>query len=634
MSAAEMVGRAGDIVRKAKWRRRSDWEAPRAQLNRIPTWHWPQDIDPQNGEARAVIQEADRSIRGDYGLLNIEFHEDPLDWHRDPASGRRAPCEFGPDIDYRDPNVVGSAKNIWEKSRHHHLTVAALAYALSRNVKYAHYVAGQLRSWVQSNPVPRGITWTSPLEMGVRLIAWVWIDRLLRGSDPHAGLFGESGFLWPSVYWHQWMLSQHRSRGSSANNHLIGEAAGLFIAATAWPVFEESGNWEQLARGVLEREIVRQTFASGLNRELGFAYHLFAAEFFLLCGVEYQRAGRGMSAQYCEYLRRILQVIAPLCDVKGTLPHFGDEDDGMAVQLQPSGASRVDWLYRVGRVWPGARVPQPTGDSGALVAGIVWPLRSDATAPPAGPPEGCVALTDAGVYVLASARGTPDEVFCLCDAGPLGFLSIAAHGHADALSFTLSAGGQPIIVDAGTYVYHADRAWRDYFRGTRAHNTITLNAADQSEPGGIFMWVRKAQTQVLEWEPAGPGGRLVAEHDGYTRLAGRPIHRRSFELQGKRLRILDQVRGSGHHELEWRLHFHPACAVSVGPGEASVRWAGGRMEMQLDRRLDWRVEHGGHDAGWFSPRFNQKTSCPTLIGKLRTSLPASLENTLEICHGD
>ena len=50
------------------------------------------------------------------------------------------------------------------------------------------------------------------------------------------------------------------------------------------------------------------------------------------------------------------------------------------------------------------------------------------------------------------------------DHGPVGYLSIAAHGHADTLAVWLSIGDQPVFVDAGTYLYHSSRALRDAFR--------------------------------------------------------------------------------------------------------------------------------------------------------------------------
>ena len=94
--------------------------------------------------------------------------------------------------------------------------------------------------------------------------------------------------------------------------------------------------------------------------------------------------------------------------------------------------------------------------------------------------------------MLGSRFGTRDELRIVADAGPLGYLSIAAHGHADALAFTLSAHGQELLIDPGTYAYHTEREWRDWFRGTAAHNTVTLDDENQSVIGGNFMWLQRA----------------------------------------------------------------------------------------------------------------------------------------------
>jgi hypothetical protein len=58
------------------------------------------------------------------------------------------------------------------------------AYALPREERYAAEVRRHLLSWLESNPIARGVNWHSALELGVRLIAWVWIERLLRALHP------------------------------------------------------------------------------------------------------------------------------------------------------------------------------------------------------------------------------------------------------------------------------------------------------------------------------------------------------------------------------------------------------------------------------------------------------------------
>jgi len=81
-------------------------------------------------------------------------------------------------------------------------------------------------------------------------------------------VFGPESPFWKSVYQHQTFIDHAFARGSSANNHLIGEMAGQFIASAAWPFFPNPQAWRDRATAILEDEIVKQTFrrASTENR--------------------------------------------------------------------------------------------------------------------------------------------------------------------------------------------------------------------------------------------------------------------------------------------------------------------------------------------------------------------------------
>lgn len=628
MSPSEILARAEATLKKRTWRRRASWVAPKPDLIHIDPWKTPPLASIAIVEREALLSEANRYLKGCYSLLNIPFQESLIDWHLDPQTGSHSPLEFGLDLDYRDIALVGNVKNIWEKNRHHHLTVLALAYALTKDQKYTHAVVEQLSSWIRNNPFPLGVNWASPLEWGIRLISWVWIERLLRGTSAHAHLFGEEGLLWPVIYWHQWFLAQNYSQGSSANNHLIGEMAGLFISASLWPVFPESLQWQTLTRTILEKEVIQQTFPSGINRELGSCYHLFVLEFCLLAGLEAERLAVPFSSTYKARVRKMLEVLPPLLDVRNNLPRFGDSDDGMAVQLRPLNSSRLDWLFRLGRQWLGARIPLPIESSGMLATTFISNGGED-TVGDVIPQRGSVGFDDAGLFVLSARRGEPDEVFCLADAGPLGYLSIAAHGHADALSFTLSIGGMPIIVDSGTFTYHAEPRWRNYFRGTKAHNTVTVDGVDQSEASGIFLWTKKACSKVLSWQETPEGGVLLAEHDGYTRLPSKVIHRRRLALSGNHLEVTDELLGSDVHTVEWRLHFSPACKVNLSQNLCQVSWQGGQLEIGLDNQLEWRLYQGETEAGWYSSGFNVKETCYTLSGFSESHLPMLVKISMQ-----
>ena len=627
MSPQEIVDRSKKSVNTKIWSRRTSWVAPIPDLTgKQDAWELP-SVQNADLESQLLLAEANRYLDGQYRLLNIEFEEPKIDWHLDPQSGTRAPLEFGLTLNYRDYALVGNVKNIWEKNRHHHLTVLALASGLTNDDVYAQArFEQQLLDWIEANPFPLGVNWHSSLELGVRLISWIWIERLLRGTAVHQRLFGQAGKMWSAIYWHQWLIAQYYSPGSSANNHLIGEMAGLFIASSVWSVFPESTQWQSLGKNILEREVSRQTFADGLNREQAFSYHVFSLEFFLLAGIEAERIKNPVSSDYRDWVTKMLTAIPPLVDVGGNLPDYGDSDEGMALQLRPLESSRIDWLYRLGRQWLKAPVPLPA--NGSVATAMMAINAKDEV-------EGTrelksTAFEDAGLFVLASNRGQPEEVFCLADAGALGFLSIAAHGHADALSFTLSVGGVPVIVDTGTCTYVGDFPERAYFRSTKAHNTIVIDEVDQSEPAGTFLWRSKAETRVLSWDASIEGGTLLAEHDGYTRLAQGVTHQRQLRLSEKLLEIEDRLQGVGRHTYEWRLHFSPLCKVNLQSNHCFVSWTGGELKIQLDSQMEWSIIRAGEAAGWYSPGFNLKEPIFTLIGKAKMEAPLSLATRLEI----
>jgi hypothetical protein len=65
------------------------------------------------------------------------------------------------------------------------------------------------------------------------------------------------------------------SQGSSANNHLVGEAAGVYIAASYFSMLKDASTWRQKSKTVLENEIQVQTFSDGCSKEHGFSYQFF-----------------------------------------------------------------------------------------------------------------------------------------------------------------------------------------------------------------------------------------------------------------------------------------------------------------------------------------------------------------------
>jgi Heparinase II/III-like protein/Heparinase II/III N-terminus len=646
MSPAEMAWRARDQVVRAAW---SPRQVTREQLARAASAAPARELAftavlPPGTVARvpeearkAVLETADRLLRGEWetlGMLRTDL--DQPDWFRDPVAGRRSdPDQYAFRVDYRSEEQTGNVKQVWEVARLQHLTLLACAWALSHDDRYAWRVDEQLRSWWQENPFLSGIHWTSGIELGIRLISLAWIRRLLDGWPNVTDLFEHNRLAVQQIRWHQQYLAGFRSRGSSANNHVIAEAAGQLVASCAFPWFGRSDRWRRVSARLLERELLHNTFPSGINRELASDYHPFVAELGFLAAVEAEVSGHSLSPAVWQRLAAMADSAAALLDQRFRPPRQGDSDEGRALLLDPPTPNtwpamltladaligRLDW-------WP-----RPPAGAASVIVGALLPSPHHLRGRPAQRPS---RFADAGITLLRTPGTGEPEIWCRCDGGPHGFLSIAAHAHADALSVEVRYAGVDILADPGTYCYHGEREWRSYFRSTLAHNTAELDGRSSSTEGGPFMWVRHARVRETEVIDEGDIARWTADHDGYASLDPPALHRRSVLLDraSRSIDIIDEIEG-GEHELRIAFHLGPEVQVELDESDAVLRWptasAQGTARLELPSRLRWSLHRGETDPilGWYSPGLGRRIPAFTLLGAGRSAPGAPLATRLE-----
>jgi Heparinase II/III-like protein/Heparinase II/III N-terminus len=643
MSPAEVAWRARDQVLQAAWSRRQVRREQLVSIRPPPAGErrfgavLPREVAARvSADTKAsVLASADRLLCGEWEVLGV-IRTDMVrpDWFRDPLTGRRsAPGRYAFRIDHRSEAQVGNVKQVWEVSRLQHLTLLATAWFLTHEEKYANRVADHLRSWWQENPFLSGVHWASGIELGVRMISLAWIRRLLDDWPGVGGLFEGNDVALQQINWHQQYLSSFRSRGSSANNHVIAEAAGQLVASCAFPWFPASERWRSRAAQVLERELIRNTFPSGIGRELASDYLCFVAELGFLAAVEAEAAGHPLAPSTWERLCAMADSAAALVDERLRPPRQGDSDEGRALLLDaPAGNSWPSLLALaqtlVGRLdwWP-----QPPLDARSLLAGSLIPAKRHTEGRPAQRPS---RFADAGLTLLRTTG--QDEIWCRCDGGPHGYLSIAAHAHADALSVEVRCAGLDILADPGTYCYHGERAWRSYFRSTIAHNTVELDGQNQSSEGGPFMWVRHAQAREIEVIDDGDFARWTAEHDGYSSLDPPASHRRSVLLDraSRSIDIIDEIKG-GTHNLRLAFHLGPEVEAMLDGSCAALRWptafTPGLARLELPADLKWTLHRGETDPilGWYSGGLGRRVPAVTLIGCGRSAPGVPLTTRLE-----
>lgn len=578
------------------------------------------------GAVAALIAEADRLLSGErtyFGYPGVVVGA-PIDWNYDPHSGYRWPAIPCNKIDHR---VASSdPKWIWELNRLQHLPVLAQAWLFTGEAVYADTAFEHLDSWLAQNPVGIGIAWRGAFEAGVRAISVAIAMQGLRNSP---GLTAERyrnvvRMLEASARY-CWL---GRSRFSSANNHLVGELTGLVVVHMLFPELVAPASVFGLAIESLSAEAELQILPDGAGAEQSVCYQMLTAEFLSVVMVLLRLRGDGVPPRMAAALERSSQYLSSIVGVDDPDPRYGDDDDGFALRLGAEPKRTVRQHLGIASAVTSSSHYGVDDTITAAWFGASQGGRGDRAAAVDEDPQAGIHARDGGLVVLRSGRRR-----LTMDVGPLGHLSIAAHGHADALALTLASEGRDLIVDPGTGSYYGEPAWRDTHRGTRAHATVCVDGLDQSVIGGPFFWSRHATTKVRAVDLV--RGIVDAEHDGYRRLDDPVVHRRWLIAPpgDPTVVVVDLVEGQSEHDVTVSWPLHPELEVTpVQDGHLVKREGVGVLQLCYAATtpvytMQVKADSESH-LGWWSDRLESRTPSWSVGARCRAAAPAAVVSLL------
>jgi uncharacterized heparinase superfamily protein len=446
-----------------------------------------------------------------------------------------------------------SVSKLWRYNQHYFDDLNAIDAA-----QRSDWHGALLIRWVENNPSGRGVGW-DPYPTSLRIVNWVkWqcSDNVLPDACVKS-LAMQARWLEQRIEWH------------ILGNHLFANAkalvfAGLFISG------KEADRW--LAKGlkIIEHELPEQVLADGGNFERSPMYHAIFLED-LLDLINLSRAfpdvvSEEQISDWTEVAGRMLNWLEAMTHPDGEVAFFNDAAIGVA----PSPAELFDYADRLGIKRPSscfARVTQ---------------------------------FADSGYVRIASG-----DVVTLLDVAPIGPDYLPGHAHADTLSFEFSLFGQRVFVNGGTSEYGAGEI-RQAERGTAAHNTVEINGENSSEVWGGFRVARRAHPRDLMIDETPESVVVSCAHDGYTRLPGKPKHRRIWQFSESSLVIEDRVEGSFKKAFSY-FHLHPSVKVS--------RHSSGNWVLQLPQGQKVFVSFAAGEVllvpSHYAPEFGQRfeTQC-------------------------
>lgn len=408
-------------------------------------------------------------------------------------------------------------------------------------------------------PTPGAVGW-APYPTSLRLETLC----MLAGESPAA-----AAELWPTI----WRQAEHLSRQLEYHllgNHLLENGMALAFAGACYSG-PDADRWLHTGLGLLRTQLPEQVLPDGMHFERSPMYQVRLTHALALLVNSGCTEARRVAA---EPLARMAAALAAVCHPDGQIALFNDAAFG--IYLQPAAV---------------------TAFATAALGGQALPVPGD--------------LPDAGYF---TGRGS-DSSTVFCDAGPLGPDYLPGHAHGDIFSFELSLGGRRIVVDAGTFDYVPSemRAW---CRSTAAHNTVTVDGADQAEFWGAFRVGRRGRPRDVRHTATPNGFTLSGWHDGFVHLPGRPFHRRAFHWENSGVLVVrDEVEAGRPVTAASRIHLHPECTI-VEVTERAVRAARGDVAFTVAIAAGPapRVAEA-----WYCPRFGVRERNPVIVLEARAA---------------
>ncbi len=619
MSMQEVAYRATGSFKKKLDNYTKTGFLPNGKINQYPKpiLYLPEIPDP--------IELGEYSIFGNKLIVN-----DTINWHLDIMNKKEFPMDFSFNIDTRT-GKNGNVKVIWEINRLQFLSAICLKYHQSQDLKYLNQFMNIIISWKEANPYLKGVNWYSNIEVSIRIINWFlcWeilqVNKLILQNEEFRQ-FVENIWL-PLIELHGIHAARYESKYSSSNNHLIAEASGLFIVGSYWS-FKKSPQWLQKGKRILEREIQKQHSPNGINKEEASEYIQFITDFFLIAYIVGDGTGQKFDPTYEHTLKNIFRYIYHLMDISGHVPYYGDDDDGKVFSLSlDSSHNNFKSLLTSGAVLFDDPMLKAKGNIFDLKNQILFGQDGEQkfnTLPIKEIAVETQLYKDEGHFFIKKGDSN-NEIYLHVDVASLGYLSIAAHGHADALSFFLNVDGKPYIIDPGTYTYHSYPDWREYFKGTIAHNTIRVDGLNQSTNGGPCLWVDHYSAKLLAIHEDLYKIEIKGSHNGYENIGVTHIRNYTFDKEKDCITILDEliVKDDGLHRYELPLHLHPTInLLQLSPNEFEICHPGKRVvHILVDKRLTSTIVKGSKKPllGWYSPSFLQKKATSVIYNTIETA---------------
>ncbi|GMV91414.1 MAG: hypothetical protein AMXMBFR82_11920 [Candidatus Hydrogenedentota bacterium] len=472
--------------------------------------------------------------------------------------------QFGHAVDWSVPG----ASTLWRYHLHYFGwgRTLALAYLQENREALRARFLSLADDWIDKNPRGSSPGWDA-FVISSRLMNWAQAFSVFAEASPQVleSVANQTG----------WLL-RHLEKDVRAN-HLLKNAQALVIAGA---VLGDRYGEQATRRGLelLAQELDEQILEDGGHYERSLMYHCQVLEDNLFV----HAALEDPPAKLTSVIEKMSGFLARMLYRDESIPQFGDANLDLDVPAEAL-------LRLTKKRFPNLELERPTG---------------------------CRAEVASGFYILETADG---EARMTVKAGNPGPAYQLGHAHCDMLSYEFFADGRRLIVDSGVFSYDNDK-WREYSRGTSAHNTVRVNGREQLECWDRFRVGRRYNSTIRAWTEHAGGQLLIASHDGF---APHEYQRIVYLAPAGFWLVADRVTGPESCDVESFVHAHPEAGVEEGYEQWRIEF-GKTVVKLVPFGMDWAELVQGAESpaqGWYFPRFGEARPAPSLVLHRRNPCP-------------
>lgn len=430
---------------------------------------------------------------------------------------------------------AGDIKFVWEKSRFSFLN-EIVRYDYHFDDDQSEFVFSEIEDFIDKNPINLGPNYKCSQEISLRILNWTFVLNYYKDSpNLTEELFDKIMHL---IYWqiHHVYYNINFSRIAVRNNHAITETLMLYLSDKLFPFFPDVKNWAIKGKKWFEDEVKYQIYKDGTFIQFSMNYHRVAVQLltYAICISKlnndsfkefiYERAYKSLN-----FLYQCMQLES------GFLPNYGANDGALFFDYTNSD-------YRDFR-------PQLNGLHYALTGEHLF-LESQ--------------IQEETNWVCSLINNNNNNFekikhnigvksfpyggyYLIRDKRSFTFIRCGNHNdrpsQADNLHVDVWVDGVNVLGDSGSYKYNSSKEELDFFIGTKAHNTVTLNNENQMLKGKRFIWYYWTQRKFAHIGLIGDNYLFAGEIKAFSFINKSIRHKRTVKKVKGALKwiIIDEI---------------------------------------------------------------------------------------------